>query len=147
MKRLVYAALVCASLSLAGGARAQTPPPARSAELYEQLGQKEGIRHFTHRFLSIVLADERIKGKFEDANIDRLEGLLAEQFCDLSGGPCQYSGRDMGTAHRGMDINTAQFNALAEDLQIAMEEAGIRTAASNQLIAELAPMYHQVVTK
>ncbi len=135
------------ALTLAGLGQAQTPSPTHDDALYQSLGAKAGIRKFTHRFLTIVLADPRIQSKFEDADIERLEGLLAEQFCDLSGGPCRYSGKDMKSAHRDKGINTAQFNALAEDLQVAMEEAGVSSAASNQLVAKLAPMYKDVVTK
>jgi hemoglobin len=147
MKFSTYAAAIAAAICLSTAALGETQQPTRDSALYEQLGGKTGIRKFTHRFLEIVLADDRIKSKFDDANIDRLEGLLAEQFCDLSGGPCQYSGKDMHAAHKGMGINTAEFNALAEDLQIAMSEAGISSRASNRLISKLAPMYHDVVTK
>lgn len=141
-KTLVFSALL---LGTAGTVAFASDAP--SEGLYADLGGQAGIQKFTHDFLVIVLADDRIKDKFADANIERLEGLLAEQFCDLSGGPCHYSGKDMKTAHKGRNITMAQFNALAEDLQISMERDGVSSQASNRLIAKLAPMFGQVVTK
>lgn len=133
-------ALLSASTSFA-----QTPSP--SDALYQQLGGKPGIAKIVGDFLPIVLADARIKEAFKDADTERLGMLLAEQFCELSGGPCKYSGEDMKAAHRDMAITNAHFNALAEDLQLAMEKNNIPSAAQNRLIAKLAPMQRTIVTK
>jgi hemoglobin len=46
-----------------------------------------------------------------------------------------------------MGIRNADFNALAEDLQFAMDAAGISFFTQNRLIALLAPMQHDIVTK
>jgi hemoglobin len=114
---------------------------------YADLGGLAGIRKFTHALVVMLVEDPRTRDKFEDADMDRLEVLLVEQFCDLSGGPCHYSGKDMRAAHAHKEIGIAQFNALAEDLQIAMEQNQVPSAAANKLVAKLAPMAHDVVTR
>ena len=43
--------------------------------------------------------------------------MLADQFCDVLGGGCKYSGKSMRKIHEGLKITTADFNALAEELQ------------------------------
>ena len=65
---------------------------------------------------------------------------LKNQLCELSGGPCQYSRREMRESHAAMGITNTQFNALAENLILAMEENNVPTAAQNRLIKELLPM-------
>jgi hemoglobin len=115
--------------------------------LFQQLGGKRGIEKFTADFVQIIAADPRIERFFKDTDLQRLELLLAEQFCDLSGGPCKYKGRGMRQAHAGMGVNTAHFNALAEGLQIAMEKNGVPNRAAARLIALLAPMHGDVVAK
>ncbi|MEB0032786.1 group 1 truncated hemoglobin [Undibacterium sp. RTI2.1] len=115
--------------------------------VYQGLGGKEGINKIVADFLPIVLADDRIKDAFKETDMERLGLMLAEQFCALTGGPCKYSGKDMQEAHKGMNINNAQFNALAEDLQIAMEKNNIPSSVSNKLVAKLAPMQRPIVTK
>lgn len=141
---LVSVALIVAVTPL----QAEEPTtPAPAGAFYADLGGMEGIRKFTHTFIGLITQDERIKDKFEDADLERLERLLAEQFCDLSGGPCHYSGHDMRSVHAHLEIRMAHFNALAEDLQIAMEQNGVPSAAANKLIAKLAPMVRDVVTQ
>ncbi len=79
--------------------------------------------------------------------MELLERQLSSQFCQLSGGPCRYGGEDMKTVHKGMTITQAQFNALAEDLQQAMTAQGVASSVQNKLIAKLAPMHREIITK
>jgi hemoglobin len=55
--------------------------------------------------------------------------------------------RDMKTVHQDLQITNAMFNALAEDLQIAMEQHNVPSSISNKLVAKLAPMQRDIVTK
>lgn len=120
---------------------------AASGTVYRAMGGQMGIKVIVDDFLHIVLADDRIKKTLEDADIDHLSMRLNEQFCELSGGPCKYGGKDMKTIHADLHITNAQFNALAEDLQLAMEKHGVPSREQNKLIAKLAPMQHSIVTK
>lgn len=115
--------------------------------LYRDLGGKEKIELFTNDFVEILLQDARIKDFFKDTNIPRLKMLLAEQFISLGGGPVKYSGADMKSVHAGLNIRNADFNALVEDLQIAMDRAKVPFFTQNRLIALLAPMQRDAVTK
>jgi len=129
---------------------APVPAVAQNAvadSLFQDLGGKDGIKQIVGDFLPIVLNDVRIKKKFDDIDIDHLAKRLTEQFCEVSGGPCQYSGKDMKTIHADLGISNAQFNALVEDLQLAMEKHDVPSRVQNKLLAKLAPMQHSVVTK
>jgi truncated hemoglobin YjbI len=150
---LFAAGLLCAS-SLA---LAQTPYPDDAT--YRGLGGKEGIKRITDTFLELVLADPRIKDNFADFDIPQVNQRLQEQFCEYAGGPCKYTGkyrdktmdgvgtvRDMKSVHIDLKITDAMFNALAEDLQLAMERHGVSAYVSNRLVAKLAPMHRDIVT-
>jgi hemoglobin len=134
----------CAAVALLCGAASAAHA---DDSLFQQLGGKRGIEKFTADFVQIVAADPRIERFFKDTDLQRLELLLAEQFCELAGGPCKYKGRSMREAHADISVNTAHFNALAEGLQIAMEKNGVPNRAAARLIALLAPMHGDVVTK
>jgi hemoglobin len=82
---------------------------------------------------------------FEDTDADRLAGQLSDQFCALLGGGCTYGGGDMKTVHQGMGVRTHHFNSLAEDLQKAMDAAGVSQSEQFRLIAKLAPMRRDIV--
>ena len=137
LKRIAFACLIAAS-SLA---------LAQDAATFEGLGGKPGIKKIVDTLLPIVLADPRIKDSFQDIDMKHLGMRLEEQFCMLSGGPCVYKGKDMADIHDGLNISNAQFNALAEDLQIAMERNGVPSRIQNKLVAKLAPMQRAIVTK
>jgi len=147
MKTFFQFTLACVAALLVAASPAGFAQTSHGDVLYQDLGGKEGIRKVVDAFLPIVLDDPRIGQAFKDADIERLGMLLAEQFCQLSGGPCKYSGRDMKATHEGMNITNAQFNVLAEDLQTAMDRQGIASRVQNKLIAKLAPMQHEVVSK
>ncbi|MEB0140717.1 MULTISPECIES: group 1 truncated hemoglobin [unclassified Undibacterium] len=118
-----------------------------TAPLYRGLGERAGIAAIIHDFLPLLVADPRISAAFVDADMERLGLMLTEQFCELSGGPCHYSGKNMSDTHSEMKISNAQFNALAEDLQTAMDKHDITSANQNKLLAKLAPMQRVIVSK
>lgn len=91
--------------------------------------------------------DLRIVKRFANADIAKLQTLLEEQICDVADGPCTYSGRDMLETHRGMKIREAEFNALVEDLQLAMTQLSIPNGTQNELLAKLAPMHRDIVDR
>ena len=134
------AVLVAASASVAF---AQAPNEAALAPY----GGYAGLGKITHDFVERVQKNPRISSFFKDADIDRLEGMLTDQFCDVLGGGCKYAGKSMKEAHANMKVRTADFNALAEDLQDALTAANVPTHQQNKLIAKLAPMHRDVVEK
>jgi hemoglobin len=145
--------ILCALALIAGSAvsaQAQTQTQTQTTSenaLYSGLGEKAGIDKIVADFIPLILADQRINQFFSKLDKPQFAALLADQFCELAGGPCKYQGRDMYTTHDGMGISNAHFNALAEDLQIAMEKNNIASSVSNKLIAKLAPMQRPIVSK
>ncbi len=114
---------------------------------YRGLGGQQGIKDIVATLIPLIQADARIKESFADTDMKKLALRLEEQFCVLAGGPCVYKGDEMVEVHRGLKVTNAQFNALAEDLQIAMERNGVPSHVQNKLIAKLAPMQRGIVTK
>ena len=131
--------VIGASLSFA------LPAHAADDQLFKDLGGKAGIDKIVSDLMPLILADARINKFFAKTDMKQLAVLLGEQFCQLAGGPCVYSGRDMVASHDEMGVRSAHFNALAEDLQVAMEMNKISASASNQLVAKLAPMHKAIV--
>jgi hemoglobin len=115
--------------------------------LYADLGGEPGITRFVAETVAISVADPRIEKDFDNINLDHLTRRIVLQFCQLTGGPCQYPGRDMYASHKGLHLATLDFNAFTEDLQIAMDHEGIPFPTQNRLIKILAPMYRDIVTR
>jgi hemoglobin len=121
--------------------------PYDSAGLAAAFGGREGIAKIAARTVELSEADPRIAAIFASHDMVRLKRTLSEQFCYLLGAGCDYSGRDMKTAHAQMGVTRADMNALVENLQTAMREAKVPFAAQNRLLAKLAPMSGEVVTR
>ena len=115
--------------------------------LYADMGGQAGIDRMVDEVEKIYLADPRIKDIFAESNMERLNAKLKEDFCMVAGGPCTYTGHSMEAAHKGLHLTNANFNALVEDLQSAMDSCNIPFATQNRFLARLAPMQHQVVTR
>lgn len=112
--------------------------------VFEQFGGEAGLTALMEDFMTQLLLDPRTKSFFENVDQKAVKRHLVEQFCAILGGGCAYTGRDMKTAHAGLGIERGQFNALVEDLQIAMDKRGIPFRAQNQLLAKLAPMHREI---
>lgn len=122
--------------------------PAVAADtLYDRLGGQPGVARIVRDAVALWLVDDRIKADFDNINLDRLRSRLVDQICQLAGGPCVYRGRPMGASHAGLETSQAKFNAVAEDMQTAMEQADVPYRTQNRLMALLAPMQRDIVTR
>ena len=106
-----------------------------------------GLSKLTQDFVERLQKNPSIGRFFKEADTERLQAMLTDQFCDVLGGGCKYSGKSMKEVHTGMKVGSADFNALAEELQNALTAANVPFAYQNKLIAKLAPMHRDVVEK
>jgi hemoglobin len=113
--------------------------------LYQRLGGRQAIVLVVDDFVGNVARDKRINGFFADTDIPRLKRLLVQQICAASGGPCQYEGRSMREAHRGLNIRNADFNALVEDLVITLDKFGVGEREQRELLTVLGSLRRDVV--
>jgi hemoglobin len=122
--------------------------PAFAADtLYADMGGQPVIDRLVDISVDKYLADDRIKAIFDESNMDRIRAEFKIQYCQVTGGPCTYTGHDMTAAHKGLHLTNADFNAVVEDLQAAINECDIPFATQNRFLARLAPYQHQVVTR
>jgi hemoglobin len=133
------------SLSLAACATMSDPPP---PTLYKRLGGREGISIVVADFVTNMTGDGRVNARFKDMKgpeIERLKSNLSDQICDATGGPCSYVGRDMKTAHKGMKITEAEWNATVENLVKAMDKNKVGAKEKSELLGALGPMKADIV--
>jgi hemoglobin len=133
----------CASTPGAHTAAAGDTTP--QLTLYTRLGGQPAIAAVVDDFVAQVAADSRINGRFANANVPRLKILLVEQVCQATGGPCAYTGRDMRSAHAGMGITDAEFNALVEDLVKSLDKFQVAEPDKDELLGLLGGLKSEVV--
>lgn len=120
--------------------------------LYTRLGGSTAIDTVVAVFINNVAGDPQINFFFAPVLADTtgiryrlLRQNLVQQICMVSGGPCLYMGKDMRTAHGGMNITVAQFNALVNDLVTAMNTLSVPQTEQNDLLALLGPLCGDIV--
>ena len=130
----------------ASNANADARPLAGQA-MFNAFHGRDGISRIVDSLVDRSVADPRISEIFKNQDLVRLRRTPKEQVCFLLGGGCDYSGRDMKAAHKDMGIQDADFNALVENLQWAMDKEGVPFRDQNRLLALLAPMHRDIVRK
>ena len=121
--------------------------PFAGAAMAQAFGGQAGVHRLAARLVELITTDPAISNIFVATDKVRLQRTLYEQVCYIVNAGCAYTGRDMREAHRQLGLKTRDLNALVVDLQRAMHEQGIAFAAQNRLLAKLAPMQRDVVTR
>lgn len=121
--------------------------PVENPDVFAAFHGQDGIDRIVDDLVDRIIVDPRIEGIFRASDLVRLRRTLKEQFCYLLGGPCEYTGRNMMDAHKDQGISTREFNALVESLQAAMDTERVPFAVQNKLVAKLAPMKRDIVTR
>jgi hemoglobin len=139
-------ALLCTAMPAAAqGPDSSATPSQRDDALYRALGELPGIQSLIGVFIVQIVSDPRLLPFFRNAKPEHINKQLVSQVCELTGGPCVYQGPDMATAHENFTITAADFNALVEALQRAMDQRGIALSTQKRLLALLAPMSQDIV--
>jgi len=145
MRHLILIVLLAAGCGGTTSSTGSTTPAGGGKSLYDRLGGKEAISAVVDDFVARLSADERVNARFANADVPHLKAMLVDQICEATGGPCKYTGKDMKTAHAGMNITEAEFNAMGEDMGKALDQQKVAKADQDQLIGALVPMKPQIV--
>jgi hemoglobin len=95
------------------------------SSLYERLGGSHGIRAIAKDLVALHRSNPRIAPRFAASDVAKVEYAAATFFITGSGGPAVYQGKDMRSAHRGMNIDAAEFLAVLDDALEALSRNGI----------------------
>ena len=144
LRSFAIPAVLMATLLL-GACQDMGMKPMQQKSLYDRLGGLGAITAVVDDFVGNVAADNRINKFFAKTDIPRLKRLLVEQICAGTGAPCAYTGRDMRSAHAGMGITDAQFNALVEDLVKSLDKFKVPEKEKGELLGILGPMKPSIV--
>lgn len=107
-----------------------------NTSLFEKLGGNAAVDAAVDIFYRKVLSDDRISSFFEGVDMDK-QAAKQKAFLTMAfGGPHNYTGKDMRTAHAPLvarGLNDSHFDAVAEHLQATLKELNVPA----ELIAEV----------
>lgn len=93
--------------------------------LYERLGGEDKIREIATDILDLHLDNDTVRVRYQDSDREKVIQRVTEFICAGTGGPQEYTGKDMVTTHRGMNINEAEYIAVIDDIMEALDKNGI----------------------
>ncbi len=117
----------------------------KTATLYERLGGAQGIAAISADIIRRHKVNPIIKTRFQDVDLEQLERLVGQFFAMGTGGPAKYEGRDMPTAHRGMNLNERELVAAVDDVLAALDARGIDPATRSEVLAILYSLKGEVL--
>jgi hemoglobin len=131
--------------------RPAMPSPSK-ASLYDRLGGAKAIEAVTDEFLKVLTSDARIVANPDVAKragaIDL--GTLRRHVIDFismaAGGNVAYHGRDMRSAHAGLNITEAEWAAGVDDLVKVLDQFKVPAAEKGELLGAVASIKGDVVT-
>ena len=113
--------------------------------LYERLGGEPGVRRIANDVLDKNSNNPIIGYHFRNIDMQKLKQLVFEFFSMGTGGPHNYAGRDMRTAHTGMNISEKEWVSATDDMLWALAKNGIAQEEKNEVIAILESQKGDVV--
>jgi len=106
--------------------------------LYQRLGGADGIARLVDDVIAAHLVNPIVKTRFQNIkDLDNTKKMARQFFGAGSGGPETYTGKDMSTAHKGMNISEQEYLAAMDDIVGAMEKNRLSEDAMKDVIAIL----------
>ena len=121
IKNILFATIVFSVIT----ACAQNP--SKQTTLFERLGGTEGISSIVDDVVAAHLKNPTIKAIFipykeQPEKLAKIKAHTVEFFSAGSGGDVAYTGRDMPTSHKGMNISPAEYMAVMEDIMMVLDQ-------------------------
>lgn len=119
----------------------------RDNSLYQKLGGKPAINAAVDLFYKKLLADDRAKHVFDDVDMKRQIRRQKEFLSAAFGGPIPWKGKDLRTAHEGLNLTETHFMAVAQNLQASLEELKVPQPLIAQVMAIAGSVKGDVLNK
>jgi hemoglobin len=123
-------------VSVAGVARAQDKPK----PLYDRLGGVYSIATVVDDFIERLLVNPTLNANpaisHARSRVPKagLKFQVTALVCEVTGGPCKYTGRAMKESHQHLSITEAQWQAMVADFQKTLDKFKVPAKEQEELI-------------
>jgi hemoglobin len=119
---------------------------ATGQSLYDKLGADVGITKAVDEFYNRVVTDPDLAQFFSGVDMAALRRHQVAMLSAATGGPAQYTGRDMETAHAGLGITDAHFDRVVQHLAGTLTDLGVDNETIGEVAAALTPLRPAIVS-
>jgi len=141
-KRVDYDVFLISARQLArGGPAAGAPPATLSApSLYERLGGRRAIDRIVGDFVEgldsnakLNAENPRIAIARAGHNVQERKRKITDLLCQLTGGPCQYTG-NLSEVHAPMRLSEADWAIAGQEMASALRKNNVKKAEQDELL-------------
>lgn len=145
MKSRIPSLLLLIAMAFAAVAPVQAAMPpeqgaSQGASLYKRLGGYDALAAVTDEFIGRLATDPQLGRFFKGASVDtqkRIRQHVIDFLCNATGGPCLYLGRDMKTAHTGLNITEDDWNASVKHLVATLDKFKVPEREKNEVLGAI----------
>ncbi|MDF1547309.1 MAG: group 1 truncated hemoglobin [Bacteroidales bacterium] len=150
MKQLITVILIFFTLTIT--LNAQKSPELGKATLFERLGGTEGINKLVDEIVLEHMKNPAIKVRFlpykeQPERLALIKQHTVEFFSVGSGGPAKYSGRDMVTTHKGMNISREEYIHVVDDILLVLSKNKIDDESKKDVLFILWSLKDMIIGK
>ena len=125
------------------------PPQAPAAPtLYKRLGGYDSLAAVTDDFLGRLASDPQMGRFFKGLSTDsqkRVRQHVVDFLCVATGGPCIYNGRDMKTAHTGLNITEDDWNLSVKMLTATLDKFKVPDKEKSDVLGAVSGLKADIV--
>ncbi len=117
----------------------------QTPSLWQRLGGTGALEIVVDEFYRRVLADPLLAPFFEDTDMETLRAHQISFLSSALGGPEQYTGEDLRSAHEDLKLEAAHFVAVAGHLRRALEAVDVGVEEAADVMAIIAGLKGEIV--
>lgn len=125
---------------------------AMSQTLFEQSGGREGISNIVDDTVETHMNNPKVSARFlplkeRPEYLEVVKQHTIDFFSAGSGGSAEYKGKDMTTAHTGMNISSSEYMEVMDDILIALDKNNISEDTKKEVLAILWSLKGMIIAK
>ncbi|TDN97646.1 group I truncated hemoglobin [Sunxiuqinia elliptica] len=120
--------------------------------LFERLGGTDGITQIVDDAIDAHMNNPQVSARFlpyreMPEQLALVKKHSVEFFSEGSGGPTKYSGKDMSTAHRGMNISPAEYMHVLDDILETLDKHKIDEGTKKDVLSILWSLKNMIIAQ
>jgi hemoglobin len=120
--------------------------------LYERIGGVNAISRVVDRFSDEVVKNPKhnetpaLREWNESGQLPGLKFMRTLWLCEQAGGPFQYTGKDMGEAHKDLHLTADEFDEVGAEIARALDHFDVPEQEKQEVLAAIVARKDEVVS-
>lgn len=122
----------------------------KEKSLYDRLGGYDALAAVTDDFAGRLATDKKLEKYFiglSDDSMKKLRQHVIDFLCMATGGPCAYTGRDMKTVHKGLEITKEEWDISVKHLIATLDKFKVPEKEKGEVLGAVGGLEKDIVEK